>query len=51
MDAFEISSGTLPTLKLYDRRGKLRQVFGDGAPFEHTQIEVSIRQLLAESDD
>lgn len=49
MDAFEISSGTLPTLKLYDRSGKLRYTFGDGEPFEDAQIDVAIRQLLGES--
>ena len=48
MEAFQIQSGTLPTLKLYDRSGKLRYTFGDGEPFEHDEVEVSVRQLLNE---
>ena len=49
MDAFEISSGTLPTLKVYDRSGTLRYTFGNGEPFDHEEVEVVIRQLLAEA--
>ncbi len=49
MDAFEISSGTLPTLKLYDRSGALRHTFGNGKAFDHKQVEVTIRQLLSEA--
>ena len=46
MDEFELSSGTIPTLKLYDRQGNLRQTFGDGLPFTFEEIEVAIRALL-----
>ena len=49
MDAFDISSGTLPTLKLYDRSGALRSTFGNGQPFDHQQVEVTIRELLGEA--
>jgi thiol-disulfide isomerase/thioredoxin len=46
MQEFEISSGTIPTLKLYDREGNLRETFGDGLPFTIEEVEVAIRQLL-----
>lgn len=48
MDAFQILSGTIPTLKLFDRSGMLRFTFGDGEPFNHGEIDVGVRQLLAE---
>jgi thiol-disulfide isomerase/thioredoxin len=46
MDEFEIESGAIPTLKLYDRQGQLHQTFGDGSPFTFEQIEVAIRELV-----
>ncbi len=33
MDEFEINSGTIPTLRLYDRSGAAKQTFGDGLAF------------------
>jgi thiol-disulfide isomerase/thioredoxin len=46
MEEFEIQTGTIPTLKLYDRQGELRHTFGDGLPFTFEQIEVAVRELL-----
>ncbi len=48
MGAFQIQSGTLPTLKLDGRVGQLRCTLGDGEPFHHTKIAVCIRQLVNE---
>lgn len=48
MDAFQLLSGTIPTLKLFDRRGMLRFTFGDGQPFTHEEIDLAVRQLLSE---
>lgn len=48
MDAFEIQSGTLPTLRLYDRAGTLYRTFGDGdpEPIRFEEVEIEIRSLL-----
>lgn len=46
MDEFEIMTGTIPTLKLYDQNGELAKTFGDGLPYTAEEIEVEIRQLL-----
>lgn len=46
MQAFEIASGTIPTLKLYDQQGQLVRTFGDGEPVSFEEIEVAIRELL-----
>jgi thiol-disulfide isomerase/thioredoxin len=46
MDAFEIQSGTIPTLKLYDQQGALVHTFGDGDLVSFEEIEVAIRELL-----
>lgn len=52
MDAFEITSGALPHYKLYDRTGKLRQVFElDPAAkqqFTPADIDAAVAKLLAE---
>lgn len=48
MDVFQISSGTLPTVRLYNRAGELVQTFGDGdpKPIDFQAIEVAIRGAL-----
>lgn len=58
MEAFEIGSGSAPHYKLYDREGKLRQVFeNDPAaerPFTADDIDAAVEMLLdeqAEGDD
>lgn len=58
MEAFEIGSGSAPHYKLYDREGKLRQVFeNDPAaerPFAADDIDAAVGLLLdkqAECDD
>ncbi|QDS99569.1 TlpA family protein disulfide reductase [Adhaeretor mobilis] len=51
-EAFEIEGGALPSMKLYDRKGKLRRVFSAGhmppEPFEEEDIAEAVRELLAE---
>jgi thiol-disulfide isomerase/thioredoxin len=52
MDAFEITSGALPHYKLYDRTGKLRQVFeldpSAKKQFTPADIDHAVANLLAE---
>jgi thiol-disulfide isomerase/thioredoxin len=52
MGAFEIGSGSAPHYKLYDRTGKLRQVFeNDPAaerPYTTDDIDAAVKALLAE---
>jgi thiol-disulfide isomerase/thioredoxin len=52
MEAFEIGSGSAPHYKLYDREGKLRQVFeNDPAaerPFTADDIDSAVEMLLDE---
>jgi thiol-disulfide isomerase/thioredoxin len=44
--AFAIENDTLPTLRLYDRRGTLRQTFGGGQQVDPGQIERAVAELL-----
>jgi len=52
MEAFEISGGSVPHYKLYDRNGKLRRTFGvDPAAerqFTAEDIDAAVAELLAE---
>lgn len=52
MDAYEITSGALPHYKLFDRQGKLRQVFeldpAAKSQFTPADIDAAIQKLLAE---
>ena len=50
MEEFDIPSGTIPTMKLYDRQGKLRATFGDGQPdaISWESVDVAIRALVME---
>ncbi len=51
-EVFEIEEAALPNIKLYDRKGTLRQVFSAGRmppePFGAEDIEKTVRELLAE---
>jgi thiol-disulfide isomerase/thioredoxin len=52
MDAFEITSGALPHYKLFDRQGKLRQIFeldpSAKEQFKPADIASAVAALLAE---
>lgn len=52
MGAFEITSGSVPHYKLYDRAGKLRKVFeidpSAERPFTPDDIDAAVAELLAE---
>jgi thiol-disulfide isomerase/thioredoxin len=50
MREFEITSGTIPTIKLFDRQGQLRHTFGDGESFTFEQVEVALRELLLKAE-
>jgi thiol-disulfide isomerase/thioredoxin len=45
MEEFKIENGAVPSYKLYDRKGELRQTFGMTTPGE---IDQAIEQLLSE---
>jgi len=45
MEEFEIENGAVPSYKLYDRKGALRQTFGMTSPGE---IDQAVEQLLSE---
>jgi thiol-disulfide isomerase/thioredoxin len=55
MEAFEIGSGSAPHYKLYDREGKLRQVFENDPsaerPFTAADIDAAVEMLLGEKVD
>jgi thiol-disulfide isomerase/thioredoxin len=47
---YQITGGALPHLKLYDRQGKLRKLFGgDGGPIDPRQVDRAVEGLLGES--
>jgi thiol-disulfide isomerase/thioredoxin len=45
MEEFKIENGAVPSYKLYDRKGELRQTFGMTTPGE---IDLAIEKLLSE---
>jgi hypothetical protein len=52
MDTYEISSGALPHYKLFDREGRLQQVFeldtASSQQFKPAYIDAAVKKLLAE---
>jgi thiol-disulfide isomerase/thioredoxin len=52
MEAFEISNGSLPCYKLYDRKGQLRHTFALNLAAEKQftlqEVDAAVEQLLAE---
>lgn len=52
MDAYEITSGALPHYKLFDRQGKLRQVFeldpAAAQQFKPADIDAAVKKFFAE---
>ena len=50
-DAFDISDGALPHLKLYDHNGRLRKTFTSGGqPLDLEQVERAVAKLLEEKE-
>jgi thiol-disulfide isomerase/thioredoxin len=51
-EAFEINDGSLPHLRLYDRRGRLQRVFASGGQaIDVRELDRAIEELLATQDD
>jgi thiol-disulfide isomerase/thioredoxin len=47
VEAFQVGEGAIPYLKLYDRQGNLKKIFGmGGEDVEPSRIEAAVKQLL-----
>lgn len=46
---FDIDGGAIPHVRLYDRRGRLREKFGYGNPPDPSRIDEAVKALLAEN--
>jgi hypothetical protein len=49
VEAFGIRGGAIPFLKLYDRRGNLRKVFGGDEPVNPDAVDRAVQALLDEA--
>ena len=46
VEAFGIRGGAIPFLKLYDRQGNLRKVFGGDQPINPDDVDRAVKELL-----